>query len=131
MAVSLIKDNPLAYSGRSLLDVAMESAHNTSERAFQLGRELDATRRELEGAEALLDLHRLAGLCLVTELDRSDSNLTHAEAEVAALSDALAEAESVIAILRDVLVEVRRTRDEREQVLRDELECYRALASSS
>ncbi|MFI5942189.1 hypothetical protein ACIBCB_18295 [Streptomyces uncialis] len=130
MAVSLIKNNPLAYSGRSLLDMAMESSYNLGERTFRLGRELDASRRELEDAEAMRDLYHLSGLRLVVELDRSESDLAHAEAEVAALGDALAEAESVIAILRDVLVEVRRTRDEREQVLRDELECYRALASS-
>ncbi|MFF4528168.1 hypothetical protein ACFY1P_02750 [Streptomyces sp. NPDC001407] len=110
MAVSLIKNNPLAYSGRSLLEIAMESSHNLGERVFQLGRELDTTRRALADAEIMLDLYHEVGVQLSAELN---------------------EADMVITLLRESLDETRRIRDERERVLRGELEHYKALARAN
>ncbi|MFF7021419.1 hypothetical protein ACFY97_10425 [Streptomyces klenkii] len=109
MAVSLIKDNPLAHSGRSLLEIAMESSANLSERTFQLGRELDETRRELDAATFVAELFHEAGRQLSIDLEMAD--LT-------------------IELLRESLDETRRLRDERERVLRDELAYYKALADA-
>ncbi|MCC2278906.1 hypothetical protein LKL35_26270 [Streptomyces sp. ET3-23] len=110
MTVSLIKNAPLQFSGRSLLEVAMESSHNLGERTFQLGRELDTTRRALANTEIMLDLYHEVGVQLAADLD---------------------EAEAVILILRESLAETRRLRDERERVLRDELAHYKALAAAN
>lgn len=110
MSVSLIKNNPLQFSGRSLLEVAMESSHNLGERAFELSRELDTTRRALAEASLTADLFFEVSVQLGAELD---------------------EAEAVIVILRESLAETRRLRDERERVLRDELAHYKALAAAN
>ncbi|MFI9205277.1 hypothetical protein [Streptomyces sp. NPDC053048] len=117
MTVSLIKNNPLQFSGRSLLEVAMESSCNLSERTFQLGRELDATRRALADATLMLDLYHEVGVGLAEEILTLDTELN--------------EANAVIAILRDSLEETRRLRDQRERVLRDELAHYKALAAAN
>ncbi|GGU41572.1 hypothetical protein GCM10010211_00700 [Streptomyces albospinus] len=117
MSVSLIKHNPLQFAGRSLLEIAMESSHNLSERTFQLGRELDTTRRALAESRAMLDLYHEAGLGMAEEILDLFADLD--------------EANMVIEILRDSLSETRRLRDERERVLRDELAHYKALADAN
>ncbi|MFE7480007.1 hypothetical protein [Streptomyces sp. NPDC057552] len=109
MAVSLIKDNPLAYSGRSILEIAMESSANLNNRAFQLGRELDEARRELAAANFVAEIFNEAGRKLALDLEVAD--LT-------------------IELLRMSLDETRRLRDERERALLGELAHYKALADA-